>query len=131
VTQLRAQLERTGAELARLETEQRDGERRHTDAAQHLGQALGRQEQLVTEQQDRQQHRDRVVRALQAFAATGLLAVAAPLVEMPDPGTEWAADPAVRLARRVESALSDVDGADAAWKRIGRTSPAGSPNSRS
>jgi hypothetical protein len=118
VTQLRAQLERTAAELARLEGEHRVRDGEHTQAVLRLGQALGRQDELLTEQGERQQQRDRSVVALRAFAATGLLTVAVPEIEMPDPGAEWAADPAVRLARRVEAALSEIDDSDQAWKRI-------------
>jgi uncharacterized protein (TIGR02680 family) len=118
VEELRTQLDRTVAELGTLTGEERDLDARHTEAALQLGQALGRQEELLIEQRSRQQVRDDAATALRAFAATGLLAVAVPDLDVPDPTTEWAADPAVRLARRVEAALTEVDDSDTAWKRV-------------
>jgi uncharacterized protein (TIGR02680 family) len=118
VTELQAELERTLAELGRLTGEEKRLDALRTEAAVQLGQAQGREAELLEEQGTRQQNRDRSVVALRAFTATGLLAVAAGDLDIPDPATDWAADPAVRLARRVETALSEVDDSDQAWKRV-------------
>lgn len=118
VAQVRDQLERTVTELGAVEAGQRRAETRLTEAVLQLGQALGRQEELLTEQGHRQETRDGAVRALRAFAATGLLVVAGPDLEIPDLGAAWAADPAVRLARRVEAVLGETDDSDPAWKRV-------------
>jgi uncharacterized protein (TIGR02680 family) len=118
VAQLRDHLERTLADLAAADAEQVRLDSDRTDAAQRLGEALGRQRELLAEQDGRQRSRDEAVRALRAFAATGLLTVAVADLEVPDPGVEWAADPAVRLARRAEAALGEVDDSDAAWRRV-------------
>src|SRR6266498_2240050 len=58
--------------------------------------------------------------AFQRFATTGLLLLAVPELDLPDPATAWAPDPTVRLARRVEQALAEVDADDAAWDRVQR-----------
>jgi uncharacterized protein (TIGR02680 family) len=118
VEELTAHLDRTVAALAELTAEHKDVERRHLEARDRLNLAAGKQEVLVIEQSHRQDRRDRAVSGLRSFAATGLLAVAAPELEIPDPGEQWAADPAVRLARRAEATLSEVDDSDQAWKRV-------------
>ncbi|SNR93881.1 TIGR02680 family protein [Streptosporangium subroseum] len=62
--------------------------------------------------------RDAAVAEFRGFAATGLLRVAIPSVEVPDPGAEWAATPAVLLARAVNAELDGVDDGDGPWDRI-------------
>jgi uncharacterized protein (TIGR02680 family) len=61
------------------------------------------------------------VRDLQAFAATGLLAVAladSGASDLPDLRIAWTIDPALSLARRTEQILTGVDDGDDAWKRV-------------
>ncbi|HEX2804636.1 MAG TPA: TIGR02680 family protein, partial [Kineosporiaceae bacterium] len=118
VEELTAQLDRTVAALTRLGAEHKDVEQRHLEARDRLNLAAGKQEVLLTEQAHRQDRRDQAVAGLRSFAATGLLAVAAPELEIADPAEEWAADPAVRLARRVEATLGDIDDSDQSWKRV-------------
>lgn len=67
---------------------------------------------------------DRVTRAREAaaevfrdFAGTGLLAVASPGTDIPDPGSTWAPDPTVRLARRVLDELGGQDADENLWDR--------------
>lgn len=60
------------------------------------------------------------VRHFQAFAETGLLAAAVADLEIPPRDKEWAVDPALRLARRVEHLLEEVDDGEAAWNRFQR-----------
>ena len=62
--------------------------------------------------------RQKAVEGLQSFAATGLLAVALPELEIP--AGEWAPTPAVLLARAVDSELSGVDDSDSARDRATR-----------
>jgi uncharacterized protein (TIGR02680 family) len=116
--QLRERLDRAVAELAAVSAEQRSMQDRHTEAALALGQAQGQEQVLRDEQQERMRARDAAVLALRAFTVTGLLGVALPELDIPDPGAGWAADPAVRLARRIEAALAEVDDADPAWRRV-------------
>ena len=62
--------------------------------------------------------RDAAVAEFQSFAATGLLRVALPSLEIPDVMQPWAATPAVLLARAVNAGLESVDDADGPWDRI-------------
>jgi uncharacterized protein (TIGR02680 family) len=57
---------------------------------------------------------------LQAFAATGLLAVALPELEQAGHDTSWTIEPSLTLARRVEQLLAGVADDDAEWVRIQR-----------
>ena len=118
VADLTQRLNATAAELELLAGELPEQQRRHTDATQALGNAEGREQQLLADQSMFQQARDATVLAWRSFAATGLLAVAVPELEVPGPDASWAAEPAVRLARRVESALIETDDSDQAWKRV-------------
>jgi hypothetical protein len=93
--------------------------RRRTQAAhrappaltRELGQAEGRAQQLEDAQVAELGRRDEAVRAFQRFAVTGLLAAAKDL-DVPETDTPWVPDPAVRLARRLEQALIDVEDGD-------------------
>jgi uncharacterized protein (TIGR02680 family) len=127
-----ALLETAGAaveELNRkLEELRRDTERRNADerAARELeqqaisdrGKAEGTRDTLRTEIEKATQIRDAAVAEFQSFAATGVLRVALPDLEIPDVTQPWAATPAVILARAVNAALEDTDDADAPWDRI-------------
>src|SRR5262249_58994498 len=86
-------------------------------AAEQRAQAQGREELLAENLAQAQQHREQAISDLRKFAATGLLAGAG-ATEIPDTSNPWAADPAVRLARRVEQQLADVEAGDEAWRRI-------------
>jgi len=62
--------------------------------------------------------RQHAVGRLQGFAATDLLSVALPEIDLPDLRVPWTIEPALTLARRAEQALSDISHDDEAWKRI-------------
>lgn len=68
--------------------------------------------------EERQQRRHEAVERLRAFAQTGLLSVAVPDLEIPDPAGDWTIDPALNAARRAEQALANVASDDADWTRI-------------
>lgn len=59
--------------------------------------------------------RDEASESFRLFAETGLLALAVPELEIPDPASAWAPDPTVRLARRVIDALGGQDTTADAW----------------
>lgn len=59
--------------------------------------------------------RDEASESFRLFAETGLLALAVPELEIPDPASTWAPDPTVRLARRVIDALGGQDTTEDAW----------------
>ncbi|MGW2335529.1 TIGR02680 family protein [Streptomyces sp. NPDC001685] len=119
VAELQRQLEET-AEAARVCAHEREQARKqYGDADRRAGRAEGRIERLTEEVAEATAAREEAVAALQRFAATGLLAVALPDLDVPDDGGgTWAATPAVALARAVESRLSSVDDTDAAWERV-------------
>lgn len=62
--------------------------------------------------------RQSAITALQGFAATGLLAVAIPSVDIPDQRTIWTIEPALTLARRTEQHLVNIKDDDDAWTRV-------------
>jgi uncharacterized protein (TIGR02680 family) len=117
VDELKERLEGVRARISQLtaETKRLDGE--HRAAGEHRARGEGRAEQLAQTLAEAQGRRDHAVADLRRFAGTGLLASACE-IEIPDPAAAWAADPAVRLARRVEQALADTDDGDDAWRRI-------------
>jgi uncharacterized protein (TIGR02680 family) len=129
-----ALLETAGAaveELNRkLEQLRRDTERRNADekAARKLeqqaisdrGNAEGTRDTLRTEIEEATRVRDAAVADFQSFAATGVLRIALPDLEVPDPAEAWPPTPAVILARAVNAALEDTDEADASWDRVQR-----------
>ncbi|HTZ28080.1 MAG TPA: TIGR02680 family protein [Streptosporangiaceae bacterium] len=117
VDELKERLEWVRARIAQLtaETKRLDGE--HRAASEQRARGEGRAEQLAQTLAEAQARRDHAVADLRRFAGTGLLASACE-TEIPDLAAAWAADPAVRLARRVEQALADVDDGDDAWRRI-------------
>jgi uncharacterized protein (TIGR02680 family) len=120
VAELAARLEAARAEVARLDGEVgRLGDAR-LDLTGRLGNAAGREHELTTNLERETEWRSRATAAFQRFAATGLLATARPELDLPDPSAPWAPDPAVRLARRVEQALAEVESGDPAWERVQR-----------
>lgn len=77
-------------------------------------------EHAAHEMTQHDEHRAAAIAVLQRFVGLRLLAVACPdITDAPDPGVgDWAAKPAVELARRVEQALVDIGHDDAAWGRV-------------
>ena len=114
----RARLEAAKAEVAHLERESRRLGEERLALAGRVGDAEGQQRQLLAKLEDDSGRRIRAAAAFQRFAGTGLLATALPALDLPDSATPWAPDPAVRLARRVEQALVEVDADDPAWERV-------------
>jgi uncharacterized protein (TIGR02680 family) len=109
--EVRRELEERGAaEKAARAVEQR--------ALGDRGKAEGTQERLRTEIDEAVRTRDAAVAEFQSFAATGLLRVALPSLEVPDVTQPWAATPTVLLARAVNAGLESVDDRDGPWDRI-------------
>ena len=120
VAELGARLEATRAEVVRLDGEvQRLGDAR-LNLTGRVANAAGRQQELAANLERDTERRSRATTAFQRFAATGLLATAQPELDLPDPAVPWSPDPAVRLARRVEQALAEVESGDPAWERVQR-----------
>jgi uncharacterized protein (TIGR02680 family) len=114
----------------KLDELRRDTERRNADekAARKLeqqaisdrGNAEGTRNTLHTELEEATQVRHAAVAEFQSFAATGVLRIALPDLEVPDPAELWPPTPAVVLARAVNAALEDTDEAEAPWDRVQR-----------
>ncbi len=109
--EVRRDLERRGAdEKAARAVEQR--------ALGDRGKAEGARETLRIQIEEAARTRDAAVAEFQSFAATGLLCVALPSLEVPDAMQPWAATSAVLMARAVNAGLESVDDADGPWDRI-------------
>jgi len=91
---------------------------RERDAIGASGKADGERGRLRTDVEDAMRQRDDAVREFRAFAATGLLRVAMPQLEIPGTDQPWAATPTVILARAVNADLDSVDDGDGPWDRI-------------
>lgn len=119
VAELQRRLAETAAALGDCRSGQRRVQEEISEATEQAGNAAGRLERLGEDIADATAARERAVAGLQRFAATGLLAVALPDLDVPDADAgAWAATPAVGLARAVDARLVDVDDSDAAWERV-------------
>lgn len=102
-----------------------DGDKKlkaENESLRAAGEQRARSEQRVEDSgallEERSAARQRAVADVQAFAATGLLALALPDLEQPEQGAPWTIDAALTLARRAEQALQDIHAEDADWSRI-------------
>ncbi|GAA0428195.1 hypothetical protein Acor_66790 [Acrocarpospora corrugata] len=102
---------------AQAEREVRGQERK---ALEERGKAEGQRNNLRVQLEEAAIARETAIREFRAFTATGLLKLALPDQEIPDPATEWAAKPAVLLAREVNARLESIDDGDPLWERIQR-----------
>ncbi|MDP3844493.1 MAG: TIGR02680 family protein [Oxalobacteraceae bacterium] len=119
---------RVGELMQRLAATRRtvlDGEKKlNTEnvSLREAGEQRARSEQRVEDGtallEERSVTRQRAIIDLQCFAATGLLTLALPDLELPGPGAQWTIDAALTLARRTEQALQEVQAEDADWTRI-------------
>ena len=91
-------------------------------ALSEIGETRARAEQKVEDSgavlAERTAARQQSISALQGFAATGLLAVAMPNIDLPELHAPWGIEPALNLARRAEQALIAVKAEDDDWSRI-------------
>ncbi|TDC05274.1 TIGR02680 family protein, partial [Streptomyces sp. 8K308] len=119
VAELQRRLTETADEQLATRSQQRQARADHTAAERRAGAADGRIELLRRTIAETVADRAEAIAALQRFAATGLLTVALPDLDVPaaDQGP-WAPTPAIALARAIESELATADDSDAAWERI-------------
>jgi uncharacterized protein (TIGR02680 family) len=118
VEELQQRLATVSAALVRLKVSERDTRQQEQGALEARGKADGERGRLRTDVDDAARQRDDAVREFQAFAATGLLRVAATALDIPGTDQPWAATPAVILARAVNAELDSVDDGDGPWDRI-------------
>lgn len=117
VDKVRERLETAKRRIGELESAADRLDAEHRRAAEARWLAQGREKELTEQLTEAGTRRSATVAELQRFAATGLLALACP-VQLPEGDEPWAADPAVRLARRAEEQLREVDDSDGAWRRV-------------
>ncbi|SPT60114.1 TIGR02680 family protein [Actinomadura madurae] len=118
VNELFRQLEEVKLSLDERDRSESAARLRERSALEERGNAQGTRDQLRTEITDATAARDAAVTEFRAFAATGLLDVALPGLDVPDPAQEWAANPAVILARAVNADLDAIDDGDGPWDRV-------------
>ncbi|HEY3733966.1 MAG TPA: TIGR02680 family protein [Streptosporangiaceae bacterium] len=114
----------------KLDEVRRDTERRNADektargleqqAISDRGKAEGTRDQLRTDIEEATRAREAAVAGFRSFAATGVLRIALPDLDVPDPAEPWSPTPTVILARAVNVALEDTDEADGPWERVQR-----------
>lgn len=119
-----AELERRLAEVAKFLEDNRKAtkaaDQQRIDAVNDRGRAEGRREELAGQLEAATLERAEAAESLRRFAATGLLAVALPELEVPDPDAEWAPNPTVLLARQIDQQLAEVSVDEQAWERVQR-----------
>lgn len=120
VAELQARLAGVGEELRSNERDVRQADQRREAAGREEGREAGRLEQLASELQAAAEHRSAEVAGLQRFAATGLLVVALPELELPQSEDDWTITTALRIARQIEQELSSVDDDEGAFNRAQR-----------
>jgi uncharacterized protein (TIGR02680 family) len=118
VAELERRIGEVAAALRTCERDRRATQDQEGDARDARGDASGRRTRLNNELEEAARSRDVAVAALRAFASTGLIGLACPDQEIPDPEQPWAATPAVAVARGVDRVLADVDDGDRRWERI-------------
>ncbi|NMG63815.1 TIGR02680 family protein [Azoarcus indigens] len=114
-------LQRLGAARAAVEQGEKDlkeVEGKMRDATEARARAEQKAEDCAATLEDRRAGRQAAVASLQGFSASGLMAVAVPDIECPDPAAPWTIEPALTLARRAEQALAGVKADDEDWNRI-------------
>ena len=116
--ELYRQLEEVRRDLERRNAAEKAARAVEQRALGDRGKAEGARERLRAEIEEATRTRDAAVAEFQYFAATGLLRVALPSLEVPDVAQPWASTPAVLLARAVNAGLESVDEADGPWDRI-------------
>lgn len=123
--------ETLGADVAALEVRLAEvdrrkheigSERKHIEArrielASRVGELKTKVAQGQVALQAQERERQQAIERLQAFSVEGLLQVAAPELELPAEVALWTPESAVRLARRLEQWLVNVEDDDTLWQR--------------
>ncbi|MDP2809705.1 MAG: TIGR02680 family protein [Rhodocyclaceae bacterium] len=118
VEELQRRLEEARNAVERDEKEQTQVAESLRFAGEARAKAEQKQDDSTATLEERRTTRQEAIAALQGFAASGLMAVAVPDIECPDPAAPWTIEPALTLARRAEQVLAEIKAEDADWNRI-------------
>ncbi len=118
VNELYRQLEEVEGGLKGREAAEQTARVAEQRALENRGKADGARETLRAEIEEAVRIRDAAVAEFQSFAATGLLRIALPSLEIPDVVESWSPTPAVLLARALNAGLDSIDEGDGPWDRI-------------
>ena len=120
VEELNRKLDELRSDTERRTADERAARELEQQAISNRGRAEGKRDTLSTEIEEATRVRDAAVAEFQSFATTGVLRIALPELEIPDPAEPWPPTPTVILARTVNAALEDTDEADGPWERVQR-----------
>jgi uncharacterized protein (TIGR02680 family) len=116
VQELQRRLDEVATSLDERDRSERETRKVEGAARSRQGNAEGRRDTLRAALDTIGSNRQAAIDSLRTFAGTGLLALACPDLDVPDPTVEWAATPAVALARAVDRTLADIDDGDRRWE---------------
>ncbi len=119
VAELQARLGETAAALSRVAEERASLEAQQLSATARRATLEERGRELAIRREERSAERAEVIDALRLFAGTGLLRVALPELDVPDPGVPdgWNVTAALALSRTAEQHLEAIEESDDAWSR--------------
>lgn len=120
VAELQQRLAEVSESLRRCQADRKAADARLRQALTESGKAEGRRGELRGKLASATEERVAAAAALRRFAATGLITVALPELELPAEDATWAPDPTVRLARQVDRELAGLPDDDDAWDRTQR-----------
>ena len=120
VEELNRKLDELRSDTERRNADERAARELEQQAISNRGKAEGKRDTLSTEIEEATRVRDAAVAEFQSFATAGVLRIALPELEIPDPAEPWPPTPSVILARTVNAALEDTDEADGPWDRVQR-----------
>ncbi|MCR3749617.1 TIGR02680 family protein [Lentzea californiensis] len=120
VAELQRQLAEVVEALRQCVDDRKAADNRRTEALTNRGKAEGQLDTLGAQLEEATAGRAEAAEALRRFATTGLLGVALPELDTPDPATPWAPDPTVRLARQIDRELAGQPDDDQVWERVQR-----------
>ena len=102
------EIEALGGRLSKQEGQQEQASNAHAVAESQI-------ESIASDVADATTARNEATESFRLFSRTGLLELATPGLDVPDPESVWSPDPTVRLARRVLELLGGQDVADEGW----------------
>ena len=119
VRELQARLGEITAALAGVEAELKRIGGEQLSAAGRRGTLEEKVRELSVRREEAAVDRERVIAELRGFAATGLVRVALPTVQVPDPQAhdEWNITATLAFSRAAEQGLDGVEDGDDAWSR--------------